>query len=76
MRLRVQQHDRRPQSIRVWLGDQEITSDLMSLKLECACDDLTIAEICIAPDDVQVDATTLAHLAARIPDDVAVERVR
>lgn len=68
MKLKIRQPRLDPRSIRVWLGEQEITAHLQGLQLSVRRggdeDSLTRVAISIEPGSIDIDAETLAKLEA------------
>ncbi|MGE4164222.1 MAG: hypothetical protein AB7G23_21070 [Vicinamibacterales bacterium] len=57
---------------RVWLNGQEQTRCLTAVTLNVAADDVTRAELSIRVDGLDIDAQSLAALAARLdPEEAA-----
>jgi hypothetical protein len=68
VKIRVEQKDLRPGSLRVWLDDLEITSRLMEFGIEWSRDSVTVASLQIAPDELEIDSETAVRLLAIVEE--------
>jgi hypothetical protein len=65
MRLKFEQTGFSPTTRRTWLDDLEL-KHVIDLTLEVPGDGFTRATLTIAPDQIEIDAETAAHLIAAI----------
>jgi len=80
MRLKIRQKSYRPGNTDIWLDDVKLTS-LERLTIEWSKDDITIATLRIAVDDLDIDAESAQRLIAMVkgntgePADIFVQHV-
>lgn len=68
MRLEIRQCTVAPSSAVVLLDGVDISRHLLSVSVEWRAGDLTIGELRIAPDEVEIDAAVLARVRVVHPD--------
>lgn len=73
-KLRIEQQSLRPNIMRVWLNEQELSSCVTSVSLEAGADRITKATLTIAVGELEIDATVLVSLIGRTQDPALIEQ--
>lgn len=71
MKLKLTASSRSPSSVRVWLGETDITSICSGVEIAFAMDDVNSAVLRISPTELDVDAEVIAMLQARLNESVS-----